>query len=235
MTTIEILTQLEQFGNPSTKKIFLNHGAQEPLFGVKVQDLKTIQKKIKKDYQLSLELFETGNADAMYLAGLIADEQKMTKEDLRKWATRANWYMINEYAVAWVIAESSHGFDLALELIESDQENVASTGWAALSSLVGMMPDNELNIPLLRNLLSRVEHEVHQAKNRVRYTMNGFVIAVGGSVKELTQKAQEVGANIGKVHVNVGNTACKVPLATEYIQKIMDRGSLGKKRKTARC
>ena len=43
-----------------------------------------IQKKVKKDYQLAKDLYATGNADAMYLAGLIADEDKMTKKDLKK-------------------------------------------------------------------------------------------------------------------------------------------------------
>jgi hypothetical protein len=35
-------------GNEQTKKIHLRHGAIEPLFGVKVGDLKAIQKKVKK-------------------------------------------------------------------------------------------------------------------------------------------------------------------------------------------
>ena len=91
MTTKEVLAELENYGNPSTKKIFLKHGAKEPFFGVKVQDLKKIQKKIKKDYDLSLALYETGNVDAMYLAGLIADETKMSKTDLNRWAKEAYW------------------------------------------------------------------------------------------------------------------------------------------------
>jgi len=77
------MTELEGYGNPSTKKIFLRHGAPEPIFGVKVQDLKKIVKKVKKDHKLSLELFDTKNGDAMYLAGLIADEKKITKTQLK--------------------------------------------------------------------------------------------------------------------------------------------------------
>jgi len=37
------------------------------------------------------------------------------------------------------------------------------------------------------------------------------------------------------VSVEMGETACKVPLATEYIAKIEAAGKLGKKRKTMRC
>jgi hypothetical protein len=33
----------------------------------------------------------------------------------------------------------------------------------------------------------------------------------------------------------MGGTACKVPDAAEYIDKVKKRGSLGKKRKNATC
>jgi hypothetical protein len=33
----------------------------------------------------------------------------------------------------------------------------------------------------------------------------------------------------------MGDTACQVPMASDYIQKVIDKGQTGKKRKTARC
>ena len=78
MTTQEILSELEKYGNEQTKRTYIKHGATEPLFGVKVQDLKKILKKTKKNHELSLELYATGNYDAMYLAGLMADEKQIT-------------------------------------------------------------------------------------------------------------------------------------------------------------
>ena len=65
--------------------------------------------------------------------------------------------------------------------------------------------------------------------------MNGFVISVGTYIEGLTKKTQEVASRIGKVNVNMGGTACKVPLATDYINKAIEKGRIGKKRKTARC
>ena len=72
MTAKEVLEELKGYGNEGTKSIFVKHGAREPYYGVKVQDVKKIQKKIKQDHNLSLELYASGNSDAMYLAGLIA-------------------------------------------------------------------------------------------------------------------------------------------------------------------
>lgn len=235
MTKEEILTQLEHFGNPDRKRIFLNHGAKEPLFGVNVEDLKKIQKKIKKDHSLSLELFKTGNSDAMYLAGLIADETKMTKKELNAWVKKASWYYISEYSVAWIASESRDGYELAREWIDSPKEQIASAGWATIANLVAIKPDTELPMKELDKLLERVSRTIHTAQNRVRYTMNGFVIAAGCYVPSLTHKAMAVAESIGTVYVDMGGTACKVPMAADYITKVKSRGTIGKKRKEARC
>lgn len=236
MTTAEVLKELEIYGDANTKKTFMRHGAKEPFFGVKVGDLKKIIKKTKKkNHELSLELFATGNTDAMYLAGLIADEKQMTKAQLNDWADKAYWYYLSEFAVAWVAAETDFGFDLGLEWIESNEERIATAGWATLSNFAAVNADEKLDIEHYSKLLDRVQNEIHQAQNRVRYVMNGFVIATGSYIAPLTEKAKAVANEIGKVSVEMGGTACKVPLATEYIQKVEDRGSIGNKKKMARC
>lgn len=235
MTAEEIVDQLKPLGTEAYKKVLRNHGVQEPVFGVKIEDLKKIQKRIKKNYQLALDLYDTGIYDAMYLAGLIADDPKMTKKDLRHWIEKANCAMLSEYTVAWVTAESTHGRELALEWIESSKEHVAACGWAILSGLVAITDDSELDLAELKQLLQRVQKTIHQQPNRVRHVMNHFVIAVGCYVPALTDVALQTAAQIGPVTVDMGGTACKVPYAPEYIQKVQKRGTIGKKRKTMKC
>jgi 3-methyladenine DNA glycosylase AlkD len=237
MTVKEVMTQLQSLGDEKIKSILLRHGAREPLFGVRVADMKPIQKKIKKDYQLAKELYATGNADAMYLAGLIADDEKMTREDLQTWVRQAQtrFQNIGEYTVPWVAAGSPCGFELALEWIDSKEEHIAAAGWATLSSLAALKPDTALDMDTLRSLLKRVAAGIHHAPNRVRYTMNGFLIAVGAYVMPLSEEAIATAKKIGPVTVEMDGTACKVPDAVEYIGKIEARGSLGKKKKTVKC
>ena len=235
MTAKAILEQLKPLGLDSYKKVLLNHGIKEPIFGVKIEELKKFQKRIKKDYQLALDLYDTGVYDAMYLAGLIADDHEMTKKDLRHWAETANNSGISEYTVPWVAAESLHGHELALEWIESKKEDIASSGWATLRGLVAIKDDAELDLTELKQLLQRVQKTIHQQPNRVRYAMNDFVISVGSYVKALTDTALQTAAKMGTVMVDMSGTACKVPSAAEYIQKVQKRGTIGKKRKTVKC
>ncbi len=235
MTRDEIMVALKEFGNDQTKKIFLNHGAIEPFFGVKVGDLKTIQKKVKKNHDLSLELYETGNSDAMYLAGLIADEKQISKEELQHWVENAYWYMLSEYTVAWITAESRFGMELAVQWIESENENICSAGWATLSNLLALTPNESIDINQTQAFMSRILNTIHTAPNRVRYTMNGFIISVGSYISELAEEAKEYGRKIGKVSVQMGNTSCKVPESVSYIEKVQKRSGIAKKKKKVRC
>jgi 3-methyladenine DNA glycosylase AlkD len=235
MTADEILTELKPLGRESYKRTLLSHGIAEPVYGVSVEHLKKFQKRIKKDYQLALDLYDTGVYDAMYLAGLIADDAKMTKKDLQRWVQNATSEALCGYTVPWVAAESPHGREMALKWIDAKKPSIASAGWATLVSLVAIKDDEDLDLAELKGLLKRVETSIHEAPNCVRYAMNNFVIALGCYVKPLADLALKTAEKIGIVSVDMGDTACKVPFAPDYIRKVRARGSVGKKRKSAKC
>jgi hypothetical protein len=196
--------------------------------------MKKIQKRVKVDYQVALDLYDTGIADAMYLAGLIADDARMTKKDLQKWVENATWHMVGEYTVPWVASSGPHGREMALKWIESKDEAIAASGWATYGSLVAIKEDAELDLAEIKSLLERVKKTILQQPNRVKYVMNGFVIAVGGWVKPLSKLAIDTAKDIGKIEVDlVGD--CKIAYAPDQIKKMHARGTLGKKRKSPKC
>lgn len=231
----DMMKQLESLGTGQTKKTLMRHGAPEPLFGVRIGDLKKLVKHVKKNQELALRLYDTGNYDAMYLAGLSVDPKRLTKEQLRDWASKANCHTIAECTVAAVAAESAFALELANEWMASEEELIASCGWNTMTHYISVTPDEELDLDALRVLLRQVSDRIHEERNRVRYTMNGFVIGVGSFVKPLAGEAAAVAEKIGKVSVDVGDTACKVPVAADYIRKVEAAGKLGAKRKTCIC
>ncbi len=229
-----IVKELESLGSASYAALMKRHGLREPIFGVKISALKKIQKRVKRDYQLALDLYATGIYDAMYLAGLIADDKRMSKADLQRWVDGVYCAGCN-HAVAWVAAEGNHGYEMALKWIESRKVPVAATGWATLTGLLALRDDGDWEAGVLKTLLKRVETSIHEQPDDVRYAMNGFVISLGTYVKALTAEAIEAGKAIGVVTVDMGDTECKVPSAVEYIRKVQERGAVGKKRKTVKC
>src|SRR5262249_20767917 len=156
-------------------------------------------------------------------------------KDLSGWLEKANCTTLCGFTVAWVTAESSHGLELARKWIDSKNEQIAQTGWATLSSIVSIKDDADLDLAELKQLLKRVEQTIHDQPDDVRYAMNSFVIAAGSYVSSLTELAIATGKKIGNVTVDMGNTSCQVPYSPDYIEKVRKRGTIGKKRKTARC
>jgi len=234
MTAKEIVAELKKLGTAQTKKMWMTHGAQEPCLGVKVEDMKKIQKRVKTDYQLALDLYDTGIADAMYLAGLIADDAKMTKKDLQKWVANATWGMVAEYTVPWVASSGPHGREMALKWMDSKDEAIASAGWQTYSSMVAIKNDADLDLGEIKSLLQRVTKTIHKQPNRVKYVMNGFVIAVACHVKPLHKLAVDTAVGLGKIAVDLVGE-CKIPFAPDYIKKFEARSAIGKKRKSPKC
>jgi len=231
------MDDLKARGTEKTRRILTNHGLPaDRMFGVSNADLKLIAKTIRRQQALAMELYATGNVDAMYLAGLVADGALMTRKQLQVWAEgAAGMPMIAEHTVPWVTVENKDAVHLATHWIASKREHIASSGWCTWSGIVATRPDADLDLGAIATLLKRIPAEIGAAKNRVKSTMNSFVIAVGIYVTSLRAEALAAAAKMGTVSVDVGDTACKVPFAAEYIAKAEGAGKAGKKRKTIRC
>jgi len=238
MATLQaVMSDLKSRGSEKAQITLARHGMpKERTFGVSVADLKTIARTIKGQQKLALDLYATGMMEAMYLAGMIVKGDTMTPAELQSWAEGTfGMSMIAEHTVPWVAVESRDRRELAHLWIASDDAGVATAGWCTWSGMVATLPDVDLDLDEVDRLLDRVVAGIDGAKNRVKYTMNGFVINVGAYVVPLHERAKAVAAELGEVHVDVGDTACEVPVATKYIAKIEGMGRVGQKRKTIRC
>ena len=231
----DVMAALQAKGSESTKRILLKHGAKEPFFGVKVADMKPIAKRIKGDQALALELFATGNGDAQYLAGMVADGRQMTTKQLQALADTASWDMISGTTVPWVASEHPEGFGLAVKWTKSKNDQVARAGWNTLGALAAVVPDEQLPMAEFGGLLDRVAKEIRGASDSARYSMNTFVISVGTYLAPLGDKAIATARKIGKIEVDLGDTACRVPDAEAYIMKSRRGAPVAPKRKTMRC
>ena len=76
-----VMRELEALGTAHTKKSYLSRGVREPLFGVATGAMKPLKKQVGIDQALADRLWDTGNYDAMYFAGMIADVRVMTEAD----------------------------------------------------------------------------------------------------------------------------------------------------------
>ncbi|MCM3707049.1 MULTISPECIES: DNA alkylation repair protein [Cytobacillus] len=230
-----VMQELEALGKERTKKIYISNGAQEPLFGVATGAMKPIAKKIKRNQPLAEELYATGNYDAMYFAGVIADPEAMTEADFDRWMDAAYFYMLSDYVVAVTLAETDIAQDVADKWIESGEELRMSGGWSCYCWLLGNRPDAEFSEEKLSKMLDKVKDTIHDSPERTKSAMNNFVYTMGVSFLPLHEKAVEIAKAIGPIEMKKGKKKSTILQASENIQKEVDRGRIGFKRKYVRC
>jgi 3-methyladenine DNA glycosylase AlkD len=231
----EIMEELKSLGNERTKKIYMSNGAREPLYGVSVNAMKPLFKKLKYNQSLAEQLYATGNYDAMYLAGMIAEPEKMTKEDFNRWIEGAYFYMISDFIVSVTLAETEIAFTVADHFIDSGKELTMSAGWSCYEWLLGTRKDSEFDRERLLKMLYQVRDTIHSQPDRTKYAMNNFLIAVGISYMPLHEEAKKIAEEVGNVEITKGKKQFQLNPAADYIQKETDKGKLGFKRKNVRC
>lgn len=230
-----VMQELEDLSKPRMKKIYLSNGAQEPLFRVTTGEMKPMSKKIKKNQSLAEELYATGNYDAMYFAGVISDPKVMTESDFDRWMDAAYFYMLSDFVVAVTLSESDIAQDVADKWIASGQELRMSAGWSCYCWLLGNRSDNEFSESKISDMLDHVKKTIHDAPERTKASMNNFLSTVGISFSSLHEKAIETAMEVGTVEVKRENKKDSTLNAYESIQKQMEKGKIGFKRKYVRC
>lgn len=230
-----VMQELEALGKERTKKIYISNGAHEPLFGVATGAMKPIAKKIKINQRLAEELYATGNYDAMYFAGIIADPKAMTESDFDRWMDASYFYMLSDFVVAVTLSESDIAQDVADKWIASGDELRMSAGWSCYCWLLGNRLDNEFSESKIFNMLDNVKNTIHDSPERTKSAMNNFLYTVGISYSPLHDKAVETAKEVGTVEVKRDKKKSSFLNAYESIQKEIDKGKLGFKRKHVRC
>jgi hypothetical protein len=84
-------------------------------------------------------------------------------------------------------------------------------------------------------MLDQVERTIHVSPERTKVAMNNFIATVGISYLPLHAKATETARAMGAVEISRGKKKSCIALASDMIQKAVDRGQLGFKRKHVRC
>ncbi|CAM4083422.1 DNA alkylation repair protein [Bacillus manliponensis] len=230
-----VMQELEALGKERTKKTYISNGAHEPLFGVATGAMKPIAKKIKINQSLAEELYSTGNYDAMYFAGVIANPKAMSESDFDRWMDGAYFYMLSDFVVAVTLSESDLAQDVADKWIASGDELRMSAGWSCYCWLLGNRRDNEFSESKISNMLEIVKNTIHESPERTKSAMNNFLYTTGISYLPLHEKAVETAKAVGIVEVKRDKKKSSFLNAYESIHKEIDRGRLGFKRKHVRC
>ena len=221
MTSAEVLATLKKAGKPQTAAIYKRHGTGENVFGTLTSEIGKLQKKIKVDHALALELWKTGNAEARMLALQIADPQQVTPALAAKFLADGPIRFLGLYLAA-LIARSPIADKAMRDCMKSADEVTRETGYNILTARLRDDAD-AISDADAGKVLATIEKHIHGSPNWARYAMNNAVIAIGVWRPHVRKDAIAAARRIGKVEVSHGDTSCKTPEAVSYIEKAAKR------------
>ncbi len=215
MKKTEVVAELKALGTAQNVKIYGRHGVTIPMFGVSFANLGKLKKRIGTNQALAEQLWATGNHDARVLATMVADPDAVAAKTLDTWAGQLDSYVISD-AFAKFAAQTERGRKRMLTWMKARQEWKAAAGWNVLSCCA---ESSAVDDALITERLAHVETHIHDAKNRVRHSMNQALICMALRSEAISKKAIAAARRIGKVEVDHGETSCKTPDAESYIKK----------------
>lgn len=233
----QILQRLNELGDQKTKEKYIKDGCDTQLFGVKVGDLKKLIKeyKLKNDSQLAVELIETKNYDAMYLGFLIMKPSDIDKQLFIKWDSYSEYYRIRIHSLAYGMAEHSE-FEYFINYYQNRDDDISqSIYYAILAGRVIIDPqfDSELLETTARYIVETINSRQLQNCNYTKLEMHNLIGYIGIQVSQLSGLMIELSRlYIEQLSIETNN---RIANNISFINNAIERDTIGKKRKSARC
>jgi 3-methyladenine DNA glycosylase AlkD len=103
MNLDQVMAQLKQSGSEKMRELYKRHGAGDQQFGVNRSDLRKLAAQLKTNHELALELWQTGNIDAMLLATLLMRPTNLSQADIEKMIKACKFYQLVDWFVVNVV------------------------------------------------------------------------------------------------------------------------------------
>ncbi len=158
--------------------------------GVSVPDMRKIAKSVGKNHQLALDLWDTGVPEGMIVAGMIAEPDKLTEEQMEDWVVDINSWDICDQVCMTLFEKTPLAENKIFEWSTREGEFVKRTSYALIACLAW--------------------HDKQAVDERF---INYFPLIVAGSTDERNFVKKAVNwalRNIGKRNQNLNKQAIRV-------------------------
>lgn len=219
MTLQETLAKLKALGNENVRALNAKRGAHDNQFGVKMGDIRAVAKTIRRDHELALSLWDTGNIEARLLSALIMDPKALSPDEMDKMVRSVRFVQVADWLNSYVIKEHPGKERLREKWMAAGDPWAARAGWSLTSGRVARNPDG-LDIPAL---LNRIESEMPGAAPEVQWTMNSTLAQIGISFPAFRERAIAIGEKLGIYRDYPVSKGCTSPFAPIWIREIVRR------------
>jgi len=219
VTLKDTLAKLKSLGNETVRAHNKKYGAGDNQFGVKMGDIRKLAAKIKTNHKLALELWETGNIDARFVAVLLMKPDSLTRDELDRLVRSTDFAHNADWLNSYVVKNHPDNEALRQKWMKEKHPWAARAGWNLTSIRIGKNPDG-LDLPAL---LDRIESEMAKAAPEVQWTMNFCLAGIGIHFPKLRKRAIAIGEKLGVYRDFPCSKGCTSPFAPIWINEMVRR------------
>jgi 3-methyladenine DNA glycosylase AlkD len=188
MSYDEIIALFEKNANPENVLGMQRFGiTAKKVYGIPIPFLRGLAKKIGKDHELALRLWENQSRETRILAGMIDSPEKVTETQIEQWVSEFDSWEICDGSCMNLFEKTSFSRDKAIEWSSRDKEFVKRAGFVLMARLAvsdKKAPDERFEIffPIMLR-------EANDNRNFVKKAVNWALRQIGKRNETLRAKA----------------------------------------------
>ncbi|BCJ93856.1 DNA alkylation repair protein [Anaerocolumna cellulosilytica] len=220
MTKNEILETLNSLGNEKRKQMYIKNGADTNTYGVLLGELRKLAKQVGTNHQLALELWQSGNTDARWLACMLFQAKELTMDEIKSMVSQVTYPALIDKFIGEVIFNHKDADFLAREWSVSEKDNLGRAGWELIALNIS---DGKQNHDELEEILTTVTRELQTATPGKQWAMNHALCEIGICYPMFTERCIKLGETLGVYKDLKVAKGCTSAYAPNWINAVVNK------------
>ncbi len=200
MKAREIIKELESLRSKKNIEEMQRFGitSKSKIFGILKPELRKIAKRIGKNQELAIKLWETEIHEARILASIIAEPEKFTEDLMDKWVSEIDNWDLCDQCVMNLFWRTKHAYKKAREWSQSNHEFIKRAGFSLIAKLA--ISDKKASNEKFEQFFPIIKREATDNRNYVKKAISWALRQIGKRNLELNEKAIEIAKEIQRLN-----------------------------------
>ena len=173
-----VLAEIAALGSEANRAGMARYAIKvDDAWGVSVTELRRIAKRLGKDHELALELWDTGRHEARLLAAFVDEPDKVDQEQMERWAADFDSWDVCDEVSTDLFDRTLYAWTKAAAWAGRPEEFVKRAGFALMAGLA--VHDKAAGDQAFVTLLALVEREAFDERNFVKKAVNWALRNIG--------------------------------------------------------
>jgi len=217
----EVLKKLKANAKPDQLGAMARYGmVAERRLGVSVPNMRKIAKQVGKDHKLALELWSTEIPEAMIVAAMIDEPERLTEKQMDEWVKDINSWDICDQVCMNLFEKTPLAWKKILDWSQREEEFVKRTAFALIACLA--WHNKKARDEKFIQLFPVIKREATDERNFVKKAVNWALRNIGKRNPKLNKAAIKTAKEIQRIDSKAARWIASkaiIELESEAVQK----------------